>query len=149
MTPEQKQAFFSRRPSQFPRVYGDYDNIGPLADVLGKTLPATFDWRNYNGHSYIGPVRNQGTCGSCYAFGASAAAEGVYNYANGLYDTACADFSESFIIWCLSRISPYNSHFFGCGGADYDYMELEALVQEGTINESYFPYTYPIPAAPT
>jgi C1A family cysteine protease len=141
MTPEQKQEFFSRRPSQFPRVYGDYDNIGPLADELGKTLPATFDWRNVDGHSYIGPVRNQGGCGSCYAFGASAAAEGVYNFANGLYDAAAVDFSESFIAWCLSRISPYSSHFFGCNGADYDYMELEALVQEGTINESDFPYT--------
>ncbi len=85
MTPEQKQAFFSRRPSTSPRVYGSYDNLGPLADELGKTLPAAFDWRNYNGHSYIGPVRDQGGCGSCYAFGASAAAEGVYNFANGLY----------------------------------------------------------------
>ncbi len=27
-------------------------------------------------------------------------------------------------------------------------MELEALVQEGTINESYFPYTYPGPGEP-
>ncbi len=149
MTPEQKQAFFSRRHSTLPRVYGYADSIGPLADELGKELPAAFDWRNYNGHSYIGAVRNQGNCGSCYAFGASAAAEGVYNFANGLYDAACADFSESFIIWCLSRISPYGDHFFGCGGADYDYMELEALVQEGTIGESYFPYTVSDPGTCT
>ena len=143
MTAEQKQAFFSRHATRTPRVYGLSDNLGPLADAIakGETLPAAFDWRNYNGHSYIGPVRDQGNCGSCYSFGASAAAEGVYNYANGLYDAACADFSEPFIIWCLSRISPYGSHFFGCDGADYDYMELEALVQEGTITESNFPYT--------
>jgi C1A family cysteine protease/DUF971 family protein len=141
MTPEQKLAFFSRHPSGRQRIYNSSDSIGPLVDALGKTLPAAFDWRNYNGHSYIGPVRDQGDCGSCYSFGASAAAEGTYNFANGLYDAACADFSESFIIWCLSRISPYSSHFFGCNGADYDYMELEALVQEGTINESDFPYT--------
>ena len=143
MTPAQKQAFFSRHATRTPRVYSISDNLGPLADVIakGETLPASFDWRNYNGHSYIGPVRDQGNCGSCYSFGASAAAEGTYNFANGLYDAACADFSESFIIWCLSRISPYSSHFSGCNGADYDYMELEALVQEGTINESDFPYT--------
>ncbi len=140
MTPEQKQEFFSRHRSPYPRVYGASDDIGPLASELGKTLPAAFDWRSYNGHSYIGAVRNQGSCGSCYAFGASAAAEGVYNFANGLYDAACADFSESFIVWCIGSIAPYNSHLFYCVGADYDYMELEALVQEGTINESYFPY---------
>jgi C1A family cysteine protease len=149
MTREQKQAFFSRRPTLTPRVYSVADDIGPLADELGKTLPAAFDWRNIDGHTYIGPVRNQGNCGSCYSFGASAAAEGVYNFANGLTDAACADFSESFIIWCLSRISPYGDHFFGCGGADYDYMELEALVQEGTINESYFPYTVSDPVTCT
>lgn len=140
MTPEQKQAFFSRHAGRQPRVYGYADNIGPLATVLGKTLPTAFDWRSYNGHSYIGPVRDQGSCGSCYAFGASAAAEGTYNFANGLYDSNCIDFSESFIMWCLSSISPYSSHFGGCDGADYDYYELEALVQEGTIPDSYFPY---------
>ena len=140
MTPEQKQVFFSRHAGRQPRVYGYTDSIGPLAKELGKTLPAAFDWRSYNGHSYIGPVRDQGSCGSCYAFGASAAAEGTYNFANGLYDSNCIDFSESFIMWCLSSISPYSSHFGGCDGADYDYYELEALVQEGTIPDSYFPY---------
>ncbi len=149
MTHEQKQAFFGRHPSVRPRIYNYSDSIGPLADALSKTLPAAFDWRSYNGHSYIGAVRNQGDCGSCYSFGASAAAEGTYNYANGLYDSACADFSESFIIWCLSRISPYGDHFYGCSGADYDYMELEALVQEGTINESDFPYTITDPGSCT
>jgi C1A family cysteine protease/5-hydroxyisourate hydrolase-like protein (transthyretin family) len=149
MPAEQKRAFFSRQRSLTPRVYSASDDIGPLADELGKTLPAAFDWRNVSGHTYIGPVRNQANCGSCYAFGAAAAAEGVYNYANGLTDAGCANFSESFIIWCLSRISPYSSHFFGCNGADYDYMELEALVQEGTTNESYFPYTVNDPGSCT
>lgn len=141
MTPEEKQAFFSRRPPRQPRVYTSSDGIGPLAEELGKALPAAFDWRAHDGHSYIGPVDNQGGCGSCYAFGASAAAAGVYNVANGLFDAACVNFSESFIIWCLSRIAPYGDHFYGCGGADYDYMELEALVQEGIISEAAFPYT--------
>jgi hypothetical protein len=44
-------------------------------------------------------------------------------------------------MWCLSQIEPYKGHFTGCAGADYDYMELEALVNEGTIHESDFPYS--------
>ena len=48
--------------------------------VTSKALPASFDWRSYNGHSYIGTPRNQGGCGSCYSFGAAAAAEGSYNW---------------------------------------------------------------------
>jgi putative hemolysin len=104
-------------------------------------LPASFSWLDYNGHKYIGDIRDQGNCGSCYAFGACATAEGVYNYAMGLYDDNCVDLSESFIIWCLGSIPPYNSHFFGCNGADYTYSELQALVDMGNTYESYFPYT--------
>lgn len=104
-------------------------------------IPSAFDWRDKNGHSYIGGIRDQGSCGSCYAFAACAAAEGVYNWANGLYDENCADFSESFVIWCLSSLPQYNEHFYGCRGADYSYSELEALTVEGVCNEDDFPYT--------
>jgi len=109
--------------------------------AISKSLPSSFDWRNNNGHTYIGAVRDQGGCGSCYSFGAAAAAEGTYNYATGSTDANCADFSEAYIAWCLSTISPYSSHFSGCNGADYDYYELQALVDIGIIDESYFPYT--------
>ncbi|MEJ2746185.1 MAG: C1 family peptidase, partial [bacterium] len=84
---------------------------------------------------------NQGSCGSCYAFGAAAAAEGTYNVAEGFYDDACADFSESFIMWCLGTYGPYSSHFDGCAGADYAYEELHALTVEGIIDEASYPYT--------
>jgi len=115
----------------------------------GKDLPLTFDWRNVDGHTYIGPIHDQGACGSCYAFAAAASAEGVYNWATGNYDGNCADFSESFIIWCLGRIPPYNDHLFFCVGADYDYYELEALTNEGICNESDFPYTVTDPGSCT
>ncbi|MBP7867290.1 MAG: proprotein convertase P-domain-containing protein [Acidobacteria bacterium] len=139
MSPAEKKAFFSRRPSVIP--VGPVDNYGPLLSLVGKVaLPAAFDWRNVGGHSYIGPVRDQGSCGSCYSFGANACAEGTYNYANGLVDGNCIDFSESFIIWCLGSIEPYSSHFSGCNGADYEYMELQALVDIGVCDEAHFPY---------
>jgi len=148
MPPEMKREFFSRHPSRFPAMISD--DIGPLEKHLGKVvLPPSFDWRNYNGHSYIGPIRNQGDCGSCYAFGACAAAEGVYNFTFGLYDASCVDFSESFIIWCLASLHEYYSHFYGCVGADYDYMELQALTVQGVCSESSFPYTIANPGSCT
>jgi len=30
-------------------------------------LPKQLDWRNKDGQNYVGPVTNQGSCGSCYA----------------------------------------------------------------------------------
>ncbi|MFH1037575.1 MAG: C1 family peptidase [PVC group bacterium] len=108
-------------PGGPPEVSTD---IGPLARRLGKAdLPSRFDWRDYEGRSYIGPIRDQEDCGSCYSFGACAAAEGTYNWALGLYDQNCSDFSESYIIWCLGEYGPYRDHFHGCEGADADYYE--------------------------
>ena len=50
--------------------------------------PSSLDLRDINGHSYMGPVRDQGGCGSCYSFGALAAAESAYNRHHGFYDVA-------------------------------------------------------------
>jgi len=140
MSPNEKSRFFSRRASTSPRALADGAGIGPLGSRLETiVLPETFDWRDYNGNSYIGSVRDQGDCGSCYAFGATAAAEGSYNWATGKYDGNRADFSEAFIAFCLS--DHYSSHFSGCDGADYDYYELRALVDYGICTETQYPYT--------
>ena len=139
MPATEKRDFFSRSAPLLPRMSDGYDGSSPLDRHLGEgQLPSSFDWRNYNGHSYIGPIRNQGSCGACYAFGACAAAEGAYNWANGKYDGNCADFSEAFVAFCLSD---YYSGFDGCDGSDYDYQELTGLVKYGVCNDNVYPYT--------
>ena len=127
------------------------DDMLHIYDALNaiKALPAAFDWRSLGGHAYIGPVRDQGSCGSCYAFAANAAAEGAYNHTLGLYDSSCADFSESYVIWCLGSLPEYGEHFYGCDGSDYDYFELTALVDRGVTFESYFPYSQADPGGCT
>ena len=112
----------------------------PLKTFPKQALPSSFDWRNVGGLSYIGAVRDQGSCGSCYSFGAAAAAEGAFNYALGRTGSSCANFSEAYIAWCLGKYGAYSDHFGGCDGADYDYQELEALTVEGICNETQMPY---------
>ena len=112
----------------------------PLKTFPKQALPSSFDWRNVGGLSYIGAIRDQGSCGSCYSFGAAAAAEGAFNYALGRTGSSCANFSEAYIAWCLGAYGAYSDHFSGCDGADYDYQELEALTVEGICNETQMPY---------
>ena len=108
--------------------------------TVRSDLPASFDWRNVGGKSYVGPVKNQGGCGACYAFAAAATAEGVYSVAKRRTGADVPDFSEQYIAFCLGTNGPYQDHFDGCDGADYDYAELTALTVEGLIAEAALPY---------
>ncbi|MBN2068087.1 MAG: autotransporter domain-containing protein [Opitutales bacterium] len=101
-----------------------------------EELASSFDLRDVNGYNYLSPVQNQGNFGACYSFGATAAAESTYNRAMGLYNENSANFSESYIIWYLGQF--YDG--FGGEGANYDYDELQALVDYGIIDDSEFPY---------
>ena len=119
------------------RAMAAADNALAVRDAL----PAAFDWRNVGGKSYLGPVKDQGTCGACYAFAAAAVAEGVYSVATRRTGAAVPDFSEQYVAFCLGTHGPYQSHFDGCGGADYDYAELTALTVEGILAEAALPYS--------
>lgn len=101
-------------------------------------LPSVFDLRDINGRSFIGAVRNQGDCGSCYSFGALAAAESTWNRTHDLSNEQAIDLSEAFIVW---NLSPLYKGFDGCNGTSYDYEELTALTKYGVPLERDFAYT--------
>ena len=117
---------------------------GACIAAHAASLPTTFDLRNIDGHSYIGPVRDQGDGGTCYAFAALAAAESTYNRITGLSDGAAADFSESFIAWSLDPLYEGIENIYG---ADSHYDELQGLVDHGVCTEAAFPYTVTDPGA--
>lgn len=96
--------------------------------ILGPT-PDHWDWRDRAGEDWTTSIRNQGPCGSCWAFGTLAAVEaGVDIKANDPdYDR---DLSEQYMLSC----SP--------GGCDGWYMNrtLDWMKEHGAIDESCFPY---------
>lgn len=50
--------------------------LAPIPVVTGA--PATLDWRNVSGVGYVSPVKNQGSCGSCWAFATTAGLESQF-----------------------------------------------------------------------
>ena len=78
--------------------------------LMSENLPKSLDWRNKDGINYISPVRDQGTCGSCYAFASMALLEaGVRIVSN---NTLKPVFSTQNIVSC----SQYSQ---GCEGGKY------------------------------
>ena len=90
----------------------------------------TFDWRTYN---VVNPVRNQGQCGSCWAFATTANAESVWAIHTGdLYDL-----SEQYLVDCATGIGYFN---MGCKGGNMD-SAFKYMINNKQCNESAYPYT--------
>ena len=97
-------------------------------------VPGTLDWRNYNGGNWVTPVRNQGNCGSCWAFATAANLESATLIKNGtpFVPGADLDLSEQILVSCGGA----GSCSGGSPGAASNYIKNTGLPQE-----SVYPYT--------
>jgi cathepsin L len=73
------------------------------------------------------PVKNQGNCGSCWAFGMTAQAETTAK----VYTGTTYDFSEQYVLNCTNKR-------WGCNGGFFDYVTF--ITPEGARAESCLPY---------
>jgi C1A family cysteine protease len=71
-------------------------NPVPLED-----LPKEFSWTNFEGKDWTTPAKNQGYCGSCWAFGALGVFESMIKIREKNADLN-PDLSEQYILSCLS-----------------------------------------------
>ncbi len=65
--------------------------------VVPSTLPKKFDWRDTN---HVTPVRDQGSCGSCWIFAALAAYKSAHLIANSGIDASTFEVSEQQLLDC-------------------------------------------------
>jgi C1A family cysteine protease len=104
-----------RRRQTYPPEMPTYENT-----LSTSTLPTKVDWREAG---WVGPVLNQGYCGSCYAY---ASAEAISSQLRNLTGTF-VQLSPQNIVDCSSDLGNY-----GCDGgyfdASYWYAQLNGLM---------------------
>jgi len=105
-------------------------------------LPAAFDWR-----PYCPPVRSQGACGSCWAFGTV----GVLECLIGIKDGLTVDLSEQWLVSCNTEEEVpellgegEGGGTWGCNGGwfahDYHAWKGDPCGGFGAVRETAFPY---------
>ncbi|XP_068927145.1 dipeptidyl peptidase 1 [Petaurus breviceps papuanus] len=102
-------------------------------EALQKTLslPKSWDWRSVNGVNYVSPVRNQGNCGSCYAFASMGMLESRIRILTN--NSQSPVLSPQQIVSC----SEYSQ---GCDGG-FPYLIGGKYAQDfGLVEEECFPY---------
>jgi C1A family cysteine protease len=112
-------------PKDYDEIEEDQEDIKISVD-----LPNNWDWRNVDGKNYMTPVKNQGNCGSCWAFGAVGAAEAVMKIEADRPDWDL-ELSEQDLVSCSGAGT--------CGGGRPD-DAFEYMKKKGIVDEGCFPY---------
>jgi C1A family cysteine protease len=120
------------RPAGFcpPWTGSQLRDYEPHPHQFPEPPPIRFDWRE---RGKVTPVKDQGNCGSCYAFGALANFESAVLVAGG----QAHDFSENNVKEC--DWWAVNTGLGSCNGGNY-HMVASFLSQKGTVVETCDPY---------
>jgi len=104
-------------------------------------LPTSFDWRDKDGYDWMTPVKNQGQCGSCWAFATIGGVEPKMNIVRNNSDFN-VDLSEQDLVSCgvPKGFYPFDPDSGGCGGAVIP-DALDYIKKTGITDEPCFSYT--------
>ena len=118
---------------EFAKIYLNlnYDamavaNFNLAHPSFSNAAPDSFDWRD---KGLVTPVRDQGMCGSCWAFSTVANLEGLYYKLKGV----AVDLSEQILVDC----DTYDS---ACNGGLMEYA-FQWIKENGMETEEDYPYT--------
>lgn len=94
--------------------------------LRSAVLPKEFDWRDKG----LTPIKNQGTCGSCWAFSTTATFQDVVKVTTG----KTKDFSEQYLLSC-------NNEGWSCNGGFFAHDYHMSKGYKGAVDGKRYPYT--------
>ena len=131
LSPEERSLRRMHNMGEAPIVPGD----GPY-EMMGIPRDRShLDWRDNSGNFVTG-VRDQGSCGSCWDFAATAAMESAILTALGDGNITEWDLSEQYILSC---IDDYMGYWDDCDGG-FTYHAYQFAIAHEMIDECCFPY---------
>ena len=101
----------------------------------GIGYPTSYDLRNVGGRNYSTPIKNQGSCGSCVAFGTAATVEGHFKRQRN-NPNLNINLSEAHLFYCHAR-----SEGRRCNNGWWPSKALDAIRDKGVVDDACFPYT--------
>jgi len=125
---------FHAKFTGYNRVRRDYirsKNMAPTVPLYGhesRANPPSVDWRTKNA---VTPIKDQGQCGSCWAFSATGSMEGSW----AIKKNALLSVSEQQLVDCSG--SQGNQ---GCNGGLMDYAFEYVIANMGIASEDSYPY---------
>jgi hypothetical protein len=99
---------------------------GIFSDEDVKDVPTLLDWRVKNA---VTPVKDQGQCGSCWAFAVTETLESAYYIKTGDLE-----------VLAPQELVDCDTNSFGCAGG-YPELALQYVEEHGLVLESEYPYT--------
>jgi len=128
--------FADMLPEEFKARYGSSyryaekrsHNVN-LSLLRAASAPASIDWESKGA---VTPVKNQGQCGSCWAFSTTGSVEGIHFIKSG----TLVSLSEQQLVDCSGAEGNQ-----GCNGGLMDYAFQYIIDNKGICTEAAYPYT--------
>lgn len=125
---------FDLQTQKLREKVSDYIDTDDYADQSVEMFPDSLDWRELGA---VTNVKDQGSCGSCWAFSTTGSLEGAYQVKTGVLKS----FSEQQLVSCDMLENGGTGGDHGCHGGMMDDAFMFVANNNGLCTEEDYPYT--------